>query len=105
LVPGGSGFTSRQIGEGLILNRPVGVEAEIGDTKDAKSESVTTAPPKPSVQTKIILDAMAGTSQVGDERWDKIADSLDLLFDRIDEVQKTQQQMQANLDLNTKAID
>lgn len=31
--------------------------------------------------------------------------SLDLLFERVAEVKLTQQQMQANLDLNTKAID
>jgi hypothetical protein len=48
---------------------------------------------------------MEGTSQLGEIRWEKITHSLDLLFDGMDEIKKLQQQMQANMDLNTKAID
>jgi hypothetical protein len=74
-------------------------------TRASNFNEATMAPPKPSVQTQIILEVMAGTSQQSDARWDRIADSLDLLFDKIDQINVTQQQMQANLDLNTKAID
>jgi hypothetical protein len=55
--------------------------------------SVNTTPPKVSVQTQIILDAMAGASQLGDTRWDMITGSLDILFDRMDKIKKIQQQM------------
>jgi hypothetical protein len=50
----------------------------------------TTAPPKPSIQMQFILSAMAESSQQGEARWTKVADSLDLLFDGIDEIQITQ---------------
>jgi hypothetical protein len=59
------------------------------------SRVVQTAPAKPSVQTQILLDAMVATSQTGDDRWNKIAESLDLLFDKIDEIKVTQRQIKS----------
>ena len=63
------------------------------------------APPKPSVQTKFILDAMEEEAEKELTKLDQILDSVDMLFARVTDIGLTQQKMCAQLELNTQAID
>jgi hypothetical protein len=104
LVSGGGRNPGRQIGEGFVPSRPIwtgggfGVESGtwISSGQDGATQAFS-ADTNPSGRHGCYISA-------GDDRWNKIADSLDLLFDKIDKINVTQRQMQANLDLNTKAL-
>ena len=63
------------------------------------------APPKPSVQSQFILDAMDAFSQCEDDRWSRMTESIDLLFSRVADIDRTQQHMSSQLDLSTKVMD
>ena len=54
-----------------------------------------TAPPKPSAQTQFVLDAMAQAAHHDDERWEQVMESLDLIFARVTDLGRTQQQLRA----------
>jgi hypothetical protein len=56
-------------------------------------EQSTTTPPKPSVQTKFLLDAMTEEVEKENTKLDQIMESLDLLFDRVTDVGIQQQNM------------
>ena len=64
-----------------------------------------TAPPKPSVQSQFILDVMDAFSQREDDHWSRITKSIDLLFSRVADIDRTQQHMASQLDLSTKVMD
>jgi hypothetical protein len=49
---------------------------------------------KPSQQTSFVLDAMATESKEG-ERWEKVHESIDLLYAKMEAQGKTQQQLAA----------
>jgi hypothetical protein len=68
------------------------------------SRILTTAPPKPSAQSALLLDAMASSDQHHEDQLRSIMDSLDLLFQRVSDVNTAQQQFKAQLDLNSQAI-
>lgn len=65
----------------------------------------TTAPPKPSAQTQILLEAMASSEQREEERWDRITESIDLLFAKVGEIDRTQQKMNAQMDLSAQLME
>lgn len=48
--------------------------------------AVTTAPPKPSVQTQFVLSRMDELERKVDEHWEHVLESMDLIFSRIGEV-------------------
>lgn len=54
--------------------------------------------PKPLVQTRFMLDAMATAGKQNEERWSHITKSIDLLFTRLGDVTRVQEQMQVNQD-------
>ena len=61
---------------------------------------VATAPPKdpkPSAQTKIVLEAMEATHQKDADRWDEVMESLDLLFTRVTDMGTAQHQLNVNI--------
>jgi len=57
------------------------------------------------VQSQIILDAMDAFSQREDDRWSRMTESIDLLFSRVADIDRTQQHMASQLDLSTKVMD
>ena len=63
------------------------------------------APPKPSAQTQILLEAMESSEQRGDARWDTMMESIDLLFAEVADVDRVQQQMATQLDISAQLID
>jgi hypothetical protein len=79
--------------------------------------AVNTTPSKPSVQSQFILTAMAERAakedafrkevhqhdEKEDAHWESIMESLDLLFTRMDDVERTQQKLQINQDAATAA--
>ena len=64
-----------------------------------------TAPPKPSVKTQLVLEAIEASDNNKDERWDQLQESLDLLFAKVSTLNKNQHQIRAQLDLNSKVVD
>jgi len=64
-----------------------------------------TAPPKPSVQTTLLLEAMASSEQREDAKWDHLNESIDLLFAKVGAIDRTQQQMSAQLDLSAQVME
>jgi len=62
-------------------------------------------PPKPSVQSQFILDAMDAFSQREDDRWTHMTESIDLLFARVGEIDRSQQHMASQLDFSTEVMD
>lgn len=67
--------------------------------------AVTTAPPKPSIQTRFVLDAMDAAEQRDATRWQHMTDSIELLFARVSEIGRVQEQMQVNQELGVKAME
>ena len=65
----------------------------------------TTAPPKPFVQTTLLLEAMASSEQREDEKWDNLTASIDLLFAKVGAMDRTQQQISAQLDLSAQVME
>ncbi|XP_072147882.1 uncharacterized protein [Setaria viridis] len=63
------------------------------------------APPKPSVQTQFLLDAMDTAAQREAARWQQMTDSIDLLFARVTDISRVQEQMQVNQELGVKAME
>jgi hypothetical protein len=74
------------------------------------------APPKPSVQTRLVLEAMEGDrrreearreeeQRKEDERWNHINENLDLLFARVGNISRMQEQMNVTQDLGAKIMD
>jgi hypothetical protein len=60
--------------------------------------AVSTAPPKPSVQTRFVLDAMASEAEQENTKLDHIMESLDLLFERVTDIGIQQQHMKKQID-------
>lgn len=59
------------------------------DLSDERSEcvlllgyfkSADTAPPKPSVQTRFVLDAMAAGFEKEENNWQRVLDNIDMMF-------------------------
>lgn len=48
---------------------------------------------------------MADATKKDDERWETVMENLDLLFARVGEVDKNQQQVEATIDMSTKVIE
>jgi hypothetical protein len=65
----------------------------------------TTAPPKPSVQSQLVMDAMEENEEKIEAKFDKMMDSIDMLFNKMENIHFAQQQKQVKLDINTKAVD
>jgi hypothetical protein len=59
------------------------------------------APSKPSVQTQILLSAMDEQANLDMERWDSINENFDLLFSKVEEVDRNQQKLEAKFDVST----
>jgi hypothetical protein len=68
------------------------------------SEESTTAPSKPSPQTKFVLDAMEETAATTAAAINELRANLDLLHGRLACVDTTQQQMVAQLGLISTAV-
>lgn len=62
-------------------------------------------PPKPSVQTRFVLDAIEETEQRDTTCWAHMNESIDLLFARVGDISKMQEQMRVNQELGTKAFE
>jgi hypothetical protein len=62
------------------------------------------APPKPSAQTKFVLDAMAKQTEAENGKLDQILKSLDLLFERVTDVGLQQQAMKQQLEHTTHTV-
>jgi len=62
----------------------------------------TTAPPKPSVQTKFILDAMSTNTDDEKSRWEQVMENFDLVFKQMNDISLIQQQLKQSVD-ETKA--
>jgi len=62
----------------------------------------TTAPPKPSVQTKFILEAMSTNTNDEKSRWEQVMDNFDLVFKQMNDISLIQQQLKQSVD-DTKA--
>lgn len=67
--------------------------------------AVTTAPPKPSVQTQLILGRIADREEKEDERWGQVMEHLDLLFAKVAEIDTNQHKMDARVDMSTKVME
>lgn len=65
----------------------------------------TTAPIKPSVQTKILLEKMEEKFGRDDDRWDTVMENLDLLFSRVGEIDKGQQRLEAQVGLSGQVME
>lgn len=57
------------------------------------------------MQSQFVLDAMAEGYAKTDAKLDKLMESVDLLFSKMEDLTITQQQMQVKLDINSKAVD
>ena len=69
---------------------------------------VATAPPKdpkPSAQTKIVLEAMEATHQKDADRWDEVMESLDLLFTRVTDMGTAQHQLKTQVEHSHHLMD
>ena len=60
------------------------------------------APPKPSVQTKFILDAMSTNTDEEKSRWEQVMENFDLVFKQMNDISLIQQQLKQSVD-ETKA--
>lgn len=67
--------------------------------------AVTTAPPKPSVQTQFVLSRMDSLEKRVEERWDQVMASLDLLFAKVEEVEVNQQKTDTRVEMSTKVME
>jgi hypothetical protein len=65
----------------------------------------TTAVRQLSAQTQKVLDELELMDAINDECWDKLNQSIDLLFAKFSELENNQVQMKAPLDLNSEVID
>ena len=63
------------------------------------------APPKPSVQTQFILEAMASSDERDSSRFDQVLESLDLLFVKVGQLDTTQQRMATQMDLGNQVME
>jgi len=66
---------------------------------------VTTAPPKPSVQTQILLTQMEERAQAEDAHWDSVMESLDLLFTKVATMENRQQRVETQLDVLARVME
>lgn len=55
------------------------------------ADFTTTAPPKPSAQTQILLATMEERSKKDDEKWDEVMEHLDLLFAKVGNMEQKQE--------------
>jgi hypothetical protein len=62
------------------------------------------AKPKPSLQMKFVLDAMADEAKWDEERWLKMQQSLDILSSKVEAQGVSQHQMMAQLEITTQAL-
>ena len=69
------------------------------------SGAVTTAPPKPSVQTQILLTQMEERAQAEDAHWDSVMESLDLLFTKVATMENCQQRVETQLDVSARVME
>jgi len=91
------------------------VKHAIGEAKDkpvasprqvsAFRRSDITAPPKPSAQTKILLDQMSRSQEDDKTKWDQVMDNFDLLFTRMNDIGIIQQDLKNQLTANNLMID
>ena len=51
------------------------------------------APPKPSAQSQLLLDAMAAAEQRDDASWETLMKSMDLLFAKVGVIDHNQKQL------------
>jgi len=56
------------------------------------------APPKPSVQTKFILDAMSTNMDEEKSRWEQVMENFDLVFKQMNDISLIQQQLKQSVD-------
>jgi len=56
------------------------------------------APPKPSIQTKFILDAMSTNTDDEKSRWEQVMDNFDLVFKQMNDISLIQQQLKQSVD-------
>jgi hypothetical protein len=54
---------------------------------------ITAPPPRPSVQTSFVLEAMAAAEKAGAVKWDQVLSTLDTIVQRIESVERAQQQL------------
>jgi hypothetical protein len=64
-----------------------------------------TAPPKPSVQSQFLLDAMAAAEQCEDARWETLMESVDLLFAKVGVIDHNQKQLNTQMDLSAQIVE
>ena len=57
------------------------------------------------MQLKFLLEAIDAFSNHQEERWDRLSESIDLMFAQVGGIEKTQQQMASQIDLITQIMD
>ncbi|WVZ78969.1 hypothetical protein U9M48_026604 [Paspalum notatum var. saurae] len=67
--------------------------------------SIITAPPKPSKQTQILLEAMATNGTEDKAHWEQLMENFDLLFSQVNDIGINQQQLRAQIDFNARTVD
>jgi hypothetical protein len=63
------------------------------------------APPKPSKQTQILLDEMSKKSDDDKSKWDHMLESVDLLFNRMNEINLAQQDLKKQVLASIQKVD
>jgi hypothetical protein len=59
---------------------------------------------KPSQQTQFVLDVMAEMSSSAEQRWERVQESVDQLFAKMEAQEEAQHRMAVQVDLTAQAI-
>jgi hypothetical protein len=59
---------------------------------------------KPPQQTQFVLDVTAETSSSTEQRWERVQESVDQLFTKMEAQEEVQHRMAVQVDLTTQAI-
>jgi hypothetical protein len=66
---------------------------------------ITTALPKPSAQSKLIIGKMEEWEKKHDARWEQVMENTDMLFSQVGDISNHQQKMQEQMNMNTKVVE
>jgi hypothetical protein len=64
-----------------------------------------TAPPKPLVQTILLINKMEEWEKKNDTSWEQVMDNLDLLFAQVGDNNTHQQKLQEHVNMSTKVVE
>ena len=71
----------------------------------SETPGAATASIKPSKQTQILLDHMSKQSDDDKSKWDQMMESVDLLFDRISDINNSQPELKQQVMETTQKVD